>query len=100
MDFVEAYHVVGALVVANTADAAAAVVPEDEDAVVGGEIVPAETQEVRKAASRPHIRVGRRAEVVHAFRVIEEAGRAAVGDAADLPAVRAAGLDHDLDIRR
>ena len=59
MDLIEAHHVAGALVVANAADTAAAVVPENEDTVVGGEVVPAEAQEVRETASRPHVRIGR-----------------------------------------
>ena len=99
-DFVEAHDVVGAFVEADAARAAAAVVPEDEDAVVGGEVFLAEAQEVLKRRARAHVCVGRRAEVVQAVGVVEEPRRAAGRNAAGLPFIGASGLDHDFDVGR
>ena len=98
--FVEAHHVLAALVEADAADAAAAVVPEDEDFVVGGVIIFAEAQEVLQPRACTHVHVGNAAEVVKAFRVVHEASRAASRHAVRVPLFCAAGLDHDLDVGR
>ena len=100
LNVVEAQHIARALVGADADGAAAAVIPKDEDAMIGGKMLLAVAQEIFERTAAAQIGIAQILKTVQPILIAEVKVQRAVLKLVVLPAFRAARQDEHAHIGR